>query len=283
MATSNSTSRTAAAPTKTLPKVLMFSGKNIEAEAIGDSCSFGKSQQGNTQIAVPFRITAGQRATLYACPEGFQAKPGESFEIPEGTVVNYVKALTTDAAPYAAEALRNAGWQGSKWSSLAKGIPEGLGETRPRLTIEISETDKDGNPLVDDDGNFRPQMRVSWVNSGSGFKFKQEATMDDLTALDREHAALLKPPARAAAKESAAKTPAPAPGKVIAPTSGSTGTAAKTAAPASGAKPAVPAKPAAKPTPPPPPPEPEAEEEAAPESAEDPGEGSAEVEDDIPF
>ena len=195
-----------------LPDRLLIKGKNIQAVAIGDSCSFGKSQAGNHQVAIPYRILAGQRGILYSVTKEMAAagvKPGDFGLIPEGTIVYYVKALTPDAAPYAVDALRVSGWEGSDFAALKAGRAEGLGGTEEapvvvRLTLDVQDKDgRDGSWRKDKDGNFAPWQSVEWVNKVAGLNFSDESSDDELKKLSKEMAGLLRPPTKA--KKSATK------------------------------------------------------------------------------
>lgn len=200
-----------------LPDRLLLKGKNIKAVALGDSVTFGMSAAKNVQIAIPYRVVAGQRALFYSVTKEMAAaghKPGDYGEIPEGTILYYTKALTPDAAPYAVDALRYSGWEGSDFTMLQAGKAEGLGGTADapvevRLTVDVQEKDgRDGSWRKDKEGNFAPWQSVEWVNKIAGMNFAEEAAPDDLKKLSREMAGLLRPPAGKAKAPAAAK-PAP--------------------------------------------------------------------------
>lgn len=210
-----------------LPKRFMFSGKGILARAVGDKVSFGQGKakadgSANQQIAISFRIEPGQRANIYAAPDdptGRLPKPGSYAEIPAGFTVTYLKSMTPGTMEYIVQGLRNAGWKGSKLTDLMKGKADGLGDVECKLEISIKELfevgDKAGQYLVNDKGEFNPQMNVEWINKAGGFNFKEEANPNAIADLDAQFASMLAAPggtatpAKRALPRPAAATAAP--------------------------------------------------------------------------
>lgn len=308
MATPAATNRTADRRPQQRPPLpegtgLIFYGKNIHArfDHTG-SIAFGKSATreggggGNTQIAVPLITLPGARAMVYYAPPGMvhpgtdrQVKEGEYVEVPEGTALTYIKALTPAAAPYAIEALRRLGWMGSKLADLRAGKLDGLGDVAEvKLQVSVQDKRNDTQEWLGekkDDGSFifRPMMRVEWINAGSGFAFKEEAEDADLQALDRELAAILRPPPprpgriieapRGAGSTGQAPPPArpqPPAGSAPTPPGAAPGPAAPSVVPPAGAPPPAPPRPA-------PPPRPVAQPDPLPP------EDFGSTDDDIPF
>lgn len=179
----------ATTPKPPVPKRLIFFGKNIPAKAMPVAPTFGKSQNGNWQLAVAFATEQGARAQIYAVPEGSNLAIGKFEEIPAGSMVTMIKTITPATKKYVEEALRAAGWKGNSMKALAGGQLDGLGEPVCRLQVSVKETDQNENwrmtqPTDGKQPEFNPQMEVEFVNSAGGFAFKNKLEAADLDALD---------------------------------------------------------------------------------------------------
>jgi hypothetical protein len=121
------------------------------AKAIG--CSFGNSENGNTQIAIDFEITEGEHA---------------------GAWLPWVGHFTELTADRTIESLRHMGWQGDDLAELDGLDAAGIAEKLPDVVSLVCEPEEyDG----------KQRLRVRWVNKGAGkFAFKAPVTGQDLRA-----------------------------------------------------------------------------------------------------
>lgn len=131
------------------------------ARASGAPITFGRSANGNTQIAVEFDIV----------DERF---PGDS--------ISWVGHFTDKTAERTVESLQIAGWQGDDLSEL-DGVP-----ASQVLTEEVSLTCEP----EEYDGEWK--LKVQWVNrpGGGRFKFKEQISGNELKAFGAQLRATVK-------------------------------------------------------------------------------------------
>lgn len=131
------------------------------ARASSAPITFGRSGNGNTQIAVEFEI----------CEEGYA-----------GEVITWIGHFTDGTAARTVESLQIAGWQGDDISEL-DGQP---GATA--MPDEVSLT------CEGEEYNGEYKLKVQWVNrpGGGRFKFKEQITGNDLKAFGAQLRATVK-------------------------------------------------------------------------------------------
>lgn len=177
------------------PKFLMFSGDRIAAKGIAGSFSFrGKVKpEDNMMIAFKFQSEPGAKGVVYAVPDNSPHKVGALEDIPEGMTFTFMRAITPATMPWIVKALRAAGWTGLSLKDLHDGKMDGFGSKPVSMKVVVKETDEKGAPLLDDKGNFRPQVEVAFVNglNDGPVAFKVQATPSDLSMLDREFSSFL--------------------------------------------------------------------------------------------
>lgn len=126
----------------------------IEAKytARARATAWGKSSNGNEQIAVTFEVIEGEHA---------------------GAVIAYIKAFTDAATEYVVDALRNCGWAGDDLFELYNLDEEGCAKHLPETVTIVCKPDtyKD-----------KTTLKVAFVNKvGAGsFSFKEATDAGDV-------------------------------------------------------------------------------------------------------